>query len=162
MTRGRFLLLTNINELLKSSGLACKSEECITLSSTEFNGDMHMRDNGHGSRVIELLKNVNTVEGFKNAIRTFNNESFKYSDKEITTVFNSHEDLTLANELNFSRSIYYNLWSSDYLYIKNINNYNVEAIDYHGYGFTINKNDLIVLHFGKIYSLESALGKENL
>ena len=46
-------------------------------TSTEFNGDMYFPDGewaGHGQQVVDALKDIKTVDDYKQFVKAFNDE----------------------------------------------------------------------------------------
>lgn len=60
--------------------IAVFHSEGIT-TSTEFNGDMYFPDGkwaGHGQQVVDALKDIKTVDDYKQFVKAFNDEHFQY------------------------------------------------------------------------------------
>lgn len=105
MTRGQITIIT-------------KSK---VMTSTEFNGDMYMptkKWSGHGRTVINALKRVNDVATYQYEVAKFNKENHHYNDLERLTYIMDLETLDFTKD-------YFENWFSDYIYIKNITNDNV-------------------------------------
>ena len=52
-------------------------------TSTEFNGDMYFPDGewaGHGQQVVDALKDIKTVDDYKQFVKAFNDEHFQYEE----------------------------------------------------------------------------------
>lgn len=105
MTRGQIAIIKNGYN---------KTKEVMT--SIEFNGDMYMPDgkwDGHGQRVIDLLKKANDVADYQWVVAKFNMENHHYNDCESLTRKQGIETLDFTKD-------YFEDWFSDYVYIKNI------------------------------------------
>ena len=126
MTRGRIAIIID-------------GENLIT--STEFNGDMYPRDNGHGDEVLSFLNKVEDEQTYLEYVETFNDEHFRYEDEPIA--------YEMKNEvLDFSKD-YFDNWFSDYIYIKNLHKKPVSIIDDKGNKLVILPKQTKVFHFGQ-------------
>lgn len=105
MTRGKFVLITDKQVYI----------------SIEFNGDMY--PDGHGVDAFRRLIRVNDVDEFMNEVSSFNNDNFQY--REELVFMNSLEWFKQAKDF---RKDYFDMWFSDWLYIKNISSEPVEFI----------------------------------
>ena len=101
MTRGTLYIVTN--------------EGCW--SSTEFNGDMYPE--GHGDRVMELLKNCNTYEQFCLIVEEFNKLHHKYAERQLVYPCQKQFFHDFAKD-------YSNDYFSDWTFFKNASSKDVE------------------------------------
>ena len=112
----------------------------VIYTSTEFNGDGYW--SGHGEVVYAALQNITTVEEWKEYVTKFNSETFEY-DEELHYKIEDEYD----NYLDMSED-YFKNWFSDYIYIKNIGEDEVEFITENGKTILV-PNDVAVFNFGK-------------
>lgn len=112
----------------------------VIYTSTEFNGDGYWT--GHGEVVYAALQNITTVEEWKEYVTKFNSETFQY-DEELHYEIEDEYD----NYLDMSKD-YYEKWFSDYIYIKNIGEDEVEFITKNGKTIVV-PNDVAVFNFGE-------------
>ena len=100
-------------------------------TSTEFNGDGYYT--GWGHEVCEHFAKITDKEGYEKLI---------------------WNDVT-AEELNFwklnNESRYYDVWFSDYLYIKNFTNEDFIVTDENGKILTIHPQGWLTINFGEFY-----------
>ena len=125
MTRGNFLLITDTANWM----------------SIQFNGDMYPSCNG--KFVYHMLESVETYDDLAAAILKFDEERFGYADMH---------DIDLAPEsisdnIDFSED-YYEIYNSDYLYIKNASNKDCTIIAKNGVKQAIKPGEIQVWNFG--------------
>ena len=135
MTRGKLVYITN--------------DKGDSLCSPEFNGDMGS-DMVCGQLAIERLKNCNDVDSFKDIVINFLKEygyEDEYSEEEMKEEKFLYDINVVAR--NFEQSTYFDWWFSDYLYILNKTDSDIETRDYHGKKIQL-KPGLTVLCFGSI------------
>lgn len=111
-------------------------------TTTEFNGDGYF--SGYGHEVCKELKEAKTFEDYKRIVESIN-EHFKYEEKLIY-------DNVKVEELDFfkNKSDYYNIWFSDYLYIKNFTQEDKTVIDEKGAEIILKPNGYVTLYFGEL------------
>lgn len=114
----------------------------VIYTSTEFNGDGYWE--WHGKNVYAALQNITTVEEWKEYVTKFNSETFVYPGKLHYEIEDEYDDYLDMNE------DYHDKWFSDYIYIKNINEKEVEFITENG-NTILEPNDVGVFHFGERY-----------
>lgn len=112
----------------------------VIYTSTEFNGDGYWT--GHGEVVYAALQNITTVEEWKEYVTKFNSETFQYDEELHYEVDDEYEDY-----LDMSKE-YFEKWFSDYIYIKNIDEDEVEFITENGKTILV-PNDVAVFNFGE-------------
>ena len=86
------------------------------MTSIEFNGDMYMPSrkwHGYGQKAINALKRANDRATYQYEVAKFNKDNHHYNDCDRLTY-----KLGLS-ALNFTKD-YFDVWFSDYIYIKNI------------------------------------------
>lgn len=111
----------------------------VIYTSTEFNGDGYWE--GHGQDVYAALQNITTVDEWREFVTKFNSETFEYDEKlhyEIENEYEAYLDMSTK---------YFDKWFSDYIYIKNIDEDDVEFITENG-KTTLIPNEVGVFHFG--------------
>ena len=110
-------------------------------TSTEFNGDGYFE--GHGHEICECFKN-NT--SYKNILKDIN-ESFEYEEGEnVYTVDDSDLDFYALKD----EHRYYDVWFSDYVYIKNFSKEDYTIRDENGRNIVIHPGGLVTLNFGEL------------
>lgn len=112
----------------------------VIYTSTEFNGDGHWE--WHGKNVYAALQNITTVEEWKEYVTKFNSETFNYDEELHYEIDDEYEDY-----LDMSKE-YFRKWFSDYIYIKNIDEDEVEFITENGKTILV-PNDIAVFNFGE-------------
>lgn len=112
----------------------------VIYTSTEFNGDGYWT--GHGEVVYAALQNITTVEEWKEYVTKFNSETFEY-DEELHYKIDDEYGNYLDMSKDYSRN-----WFSDYIYIKNIDEDEVEFITENG-KTVLEPNVVGVFNFGK-------------
>jgi hypothetical protein len=127
MTRGKMVLITPLFKVL---------------SSIEFNGDMYY-DGGYGEEICSIFKLISSEEGFKQMVAGFNNNNFEYNDDPL--VYAIDFDTLRVFDTN-----YYDIWSSDYLYIKNCCPFDIVVRDSNGKEIRLERDKISVLNFGKL------------
>lgn len=142
------------------------AKDISLMTSIEFNGDMYMPTKqwaGHGRQVINLLKKVNDVANYQYAVAKFNNDNHHYNDCERLTHKGNKEMLDFTKD-------YFGNWFSDYVYLKNITNENVEITTaiYNDDGVRmgidtteIQPNEIVVLCFGSIEKIVKPKTQDN-
>ena len=138
------------------------ADKISLMTSIEFNGDMYMPTkqwSGHGQQVINALKRVKDVAEYQYEVAKFNKENHHYNDCDRLTY--KYKDDTAIDMLDFTEN-YFDKWFSDYVYIKNITDeeveIKVEVNDETGRRLGIDTYDLkpnaiAVLCFGSLYKL---------
>lgn len=104
MTRGQIAIITD-------GGI---------MTSIEFNGDMYL-NNGHGEDAINSLKNSTDVATYQYEVAKFNMEHHHYNDCDRLTYELGEQALDFTKD-------YFDVWFSDYIYIKNLKNEIAELI----------------------------------
>lgn len=112
----------------------------VIYTSTEFNGDGYWE--WHGKNVYAALQNITTVEEWKEYVTKFNSETFKYDEELHYEIDDEYDDY-----LDMSKE-YFKKWFSDYIYIKNIDEDEVEFITENGKTI-VEPNDVAVFDFGE-------------
>ena len=112
----------------------------VIYTSTEFNGDGYW--SGHGEVVYAALQNITTVEEWKEYVTKFNSETFQYDEELHYKIDDEYEDY-----LDMSKE-YFKNWFSDYIYIKNIDEDEVEFITENGITILV-PDDVAVFNFGE-------------
>jgi hypothetical protein len=111
----------------------------VIYTSTEFNGDGYW--SGYGHEVYAALQNVTNVEEWRKLVTEFNAETFQYNEKLHYEIEDEYEDYLDLNENYFDK------WFSDYIYIKNLDEDEVEFITENGKTM-LEPNDVGVFNFG--------------
>lgn len=138
----------------------------FVLSSIEFNGDMYLDNNGHGAKVVRELKNINNCIKFNEFIYEFNKNNHCYYDVKSLTYFmplyykknRTSGFYDRKNYINFNND-YFGRFFSDYIFIKSIKTESInvltrrEEIDEVALEHYINKDDVKVYYFGKLYDI---------
>ena len=135
MTRGQIVLITN-------DGL---------YTTIEFNGNMYY--DWYGKQVIEKLENIKSYEEYKQFVEEFNAENFEYEDELIYELArtDTEEGVKTINKLLTMGKDYFDNWSSDYLYIKNISDENWEiTLDDDDWTITLRPGEICSLNFGNL------------
>lgn len=126
-------------------------DEGIT-TSTEFNGDMYFASDewaGHGTEVVEALKDIHSLEDYKKFVTAFNKEHFKYEEELFyNPLTDGRAKYTEAQILDMTEG-YFDKWFSDYLYFKNLREYDVVLITDDGNMLTIESGGILALNFGE-------------
>ena len=133
MTRGRIAIIT---------------EEKKLFTSVEFNGDMYPE--GYGKEAMAILSDIENSEDFEKRICEFNNNNYGYDDNPL--VF-SVDDVELSETLNMAEN-YYNYWLVDYIYIKNISEYDIEWTDKIGKKRILFPGEIAVISSGRYTGLD--------
>lgn len=128
MTRGKFILI-------------CEDK---VLESRNFNGDMY--PSGYGEDAMKILCKITDENQFENMVAEFNSDHHQYDDRELVFVC---DFFTGKYTVNFNIS-YSERFFSDYLFIKNISNVTISAIDRDKRKFKILPDQTICLDFGSI------------
>lgn len=111
----------------------------VIYTSTEFNGDGYWE--WQGKNVYAALQNITTVEEWREYVTKFNSETFQYDEELHYEVDDEYDDY-----LDMSKE-YFKKWFSDYIYIKNIDEDEVEFITENG-KTVLEPNDVGVFNFG--------------
>jgi len=111
----------------------------VIYTSAEFNGDGYW--DGHGKNVYAALQNIATVEEWKEYVTKFNSETFQYDEELHYEIEDEYDDY-----LDMSKD-YYEKWFSDYIYIKNIGEGEVEFVTGNGKAM-LEPDDVGVFNFG--------------
>ena len=112
----------------------------VIYTSTEFNGDGYWER--HGKNVYAALQNITTVEEWKEYVTKFNSETFNYDEELHYEIDDEYDDYLDMSEDYFKK------WFSDYIYIKNIGEDEVEFITENGKTI-LETNDVAVFNFGE-------------
>jgi hypothetical protein len=112
----------------------------VIYTSTEFNGDGYWT--GHGEVVYAALQKITTIEEWKEYVTKFNSETFKYDEELHYEIEDEYDDY-----LDMSKD-YFEKWFSDYIYIKNIDEDEIEFITENG-KTVLEPNDVAVFNFGE-------------
>ena len=119
----------------------------------EFNGDMYR--SGHGQDMFDTLKEVTTDTFFK-TMHKWNKDNHNYSGfkvhfYEIDSDTNPWIKKDKSNNitLNF-KDKYYEFWFSDYIYVKNDTDKNINVILNNGTGYVMVAGDTVVFDFGDL------------
>lgn len=128
MTRGKFVIITDKG----------------TFSSLEFNGDMYFKE-GHGPEVVERLARVSNVKDLIKEVDAFNTKNFHYEVSRLDLTYKASR----KNFINFFRTNYYDIWFSDYLYIKNTMDSDTRITLNDGTNYILPPQKICVIYFGK-------------
>jgi len=118
-------------------------------SSSEFNGDMY--SDGFGDDVLTgLAYDVTDFNSFVKFVENFNSENFGYEEEliyDVTHIFFDNDEKTLID----FRNDYFKRFGSDYIFIKNNSDKNIEIIDAkNGKHFTIESGHTRRFNFGHV------------
>lgn len=111
----------------------------VIYTSTEFNGGGYW--SGYGQDVYAALQNITTIEEWRAFVTKFNSETFEYGEKLHYEIEDEYEDYLNLNENYFDK------WFSDYIYIKNLDEDEVEFITKNGKTM-LEPDDVGVFNFG--------------
>lgn len=111
------------------------------ISSIEFNGDMY--PSHYGRDVALRLNKVKTVKDFEKMIKDFNEKHHHYEDEKLIFEDEGHSSLDFSNN-------YYDVWFSDYVYIKNITENTIELTNNNGRKFSLEPLQKARLYFGNV------------
>lgn len=111
----------------------------VIYTSTEFNGDGYWE--GHGQDVYAALQLIRTVAEWRELVTKFNSETFEYGGKLHYKIEDEYEDY-----LDLDKD-YFDKWFSDYIYVKNLDEDEVEFITENGKTM-LEPNDVGVFCFG--------------
>lgn len=118
------------------------------ISSIEFNGDMYLTE--HGKEVVEELKYVESEDEYRELVERFNKEHFSYyDDPRVYDCDESYFDM---------KTDYFDKWSSDYVYVKNLSDKPVVFTDKQGRKIQIDEDTVAAFHYGEFL----AAGEEDL
>ena len=124
------------------------------LTAGEFNGDGYFE--GHGKDVCREFAKITTEKEYRKLAKDINDESFGYNGEIIFTL---EPTITVDKEINIfdfyqlnQKDEYYNLWFSDYLYIKNFTEDDKVVTDENGIVITIHPQGWVTLYFGNLYT----------
>lgn len=126
MTRGQIAVIT----------------ENGVLTSDEFNGNMYPEDGGYGSYVFQALDNINSEAEFREYVKRFNDEFFQYDGRLIFEYDDSYLDM---------QESYYEKWSSDYVYIKNLTDIPQTLTDAKGRKVRLGSSEKAAFHYGSYH-----------
>lgn len=94
----------------------------VIYSSIEFNGDMYFDDCGYGSEMMEAIKSCDTLEGFAEIVKEFNESHHKYREDVLVYQVDQYLNCVDFGE-DFSivdlKKDYFDNFFSDYIFIKN-------------------------------------------
>ncbi|MBP3708288.1 MAG: hypothetical protein J6J36_06750 [Clostridia bacterium] len=139
-----------------------------TLVSVEFNGDMYV-ENGHGTQVLDELKNINTEQEYRDFVQAFDSENFNYATESKRNGENYFDNKWYTNGVrevvgeeenqlcDFCNN-YFDKWFSDYVYLKNIHDDYVDIVctieedgkEFNDVPVRIEPNGVVVLNFGTL------------
>lgn len=132
MTRGQIAIITADKKII---------------TSIEFNGDMY--PSCHGAEVLKLLSEVEDEKDHERIVREFNNNNHKYDDEDLTFAVTKY---SIEQMMDMTQG-YFDKWSSDYIYIKNLSDDNIEWIDREGLVLYIPSGTSIAINFGEYTGL---------
>jgi len=118
-------------------------------SSSEFNGDMYRE--GYGDDVLAgLTYDVTNLDSFVKFVENFNSENFGYEEELIHDVTHKFFDNYEKTLIDF-RNDYFGRFFSDYIFIKNNSDRDIDFIDAkNGKLFTIESGKTKRLNFGHV------------
>lgn len=128
MTRGQIAIITPEGKIL---------------SSTEFNGDMYCRDNGHGKDVYDALEGIETEAEYRAFVEQFNRERFNYKEQLFYEYDDSFYDMSTD---------YFDKWFSDYVYIKNLSEKEIKFKDSESRAITLDAGKTAIFNYGEFYA----------
>ena len=111
----------------------------VIYTSTEFNGDGYW--SGYGHEVYAALQNIKSAKEWRKLVTQFNSETFEYDEILHYEIEDEYE-----NYLDLSEN-YFDKWFSDYIYVKNLDEDEVEFITENGKTM-LETDDVGVFHFG--------------
>lgn len=130
MTRGQISIITD-------RGL---------FTSIEFDGDMYVKDYGHGYEVLDGLRNVHSYDDYVAFVELFDEKNFGYKKYGDQMIYGKP-----CSALDMSQAFFVN-WGSDYVYIKNLTDKPVEIIDSERTRVFVEAGSTAVFNFGKYYT----------
>lgn len=119
------------------------------LTSIEFNGDGYF--DGYGYIVCKHFLQATTKDEYKGIVETFNKDIFGYN---VIDIVGEMEKEDFNFEEMGKGSLYYDIWFSDYLYIKNFSSEEFTFKDRNGAEITIHPDGYVTLYFGKFIDQE--------
>lgn len=111
-------------------------------TSTEFNGDGYFEGWGN-----EVCKEFKMGTAYTDIVKMVN-ESFGYNEQ---LTFDDVEESELDFYTLKDEHKYYEVWFSDYLYIKNFSKEDITIRDENGTNIIIHPNGWVTLNFGELY-----------
>ena len=121
-----------------------------------FNGDMYRE--GNGEEMVRFLNECNSLNSFKKAIRTFNEENHKYDNVELFYNNVVSEFMNSDKVIEMTSENYYKLFFSDWTFWKNISSNDVKFLTRDGEEIILKQNEVVAINFG--YKEDCYFGSE--
>ena len=127
------------------------------LTAGEFNGDGYFE--GMGKEVCREFAKITTEEEYRKLAKDINDSGYNYPENIVYDITDCRDDNGKPiNIFDFyaldKNSLYYDIWFSDYLYIKNFTNEDKEIIDENGVVITVHPQGWVTINFGQLYVKE--------
>lgn len=102
-------------------GKICVVKDGDIYISCEFNGDM---GDYYGPEICSRLKKIKTVEDYKKFVDDFDAKNFGYKEHDGWSLVRCYPNFEFSHsELMNMKENYFKVWFSDYVYIRNLDNY---------------------------------------
>lgn len=136
------------------------------LTAGEFNGDGYF--DGMGKEVCREFARITTEKEYWKLAKDTNDNGYEYEGEIVHTLEPTVQVSANEPEIDIfdffkqkEYGVYYDVWFSDYLYIKNFTNEDKEITDNGGVLITIHPQGWVTLHFGYLYIKEDNTIKED-
>lgn len=136
------------------------------LTAGEFNGDGYF--DGMGKEVCREFARITTEKEYWKLAKDTNDNGYEYEGQIVHTLEPTVQVSANEPEIDIfdffkqkEYGVYYDVWFSDYLYIKNFTNEDKEITDNGGVLITIHPQGWVTLHFGYLYIKEDNTIKED-
>ena len=130
-------------------------DKILTAGEFNSNGDFE----GMGKEVCSGFKRITTEEEYRKLAKDINEDGYNYPEDIIYDITDYRdENGSPINIFDFcdldKKGLYYDVWFSDYLYIKNFSFENFILKDNNGTEITIHPNGYVTLWFGEFVDKE--------
>lgn len=129
------------------------------LTAGEFNGGGYF--DGMGKEVCREFAKITTEEEYQKLAKDINDNNYEYEGQiifKLTPTIKAEKDESEVDIFDFyqldKKDEYYNIWFSDYLYIKNFTEDDKVVTDENGVVITIHPQGWVTLYFGNLYTKE--------
>lgn len=129
------------------------------LTAGEFNGDGYFE--GMGKEVCREFAKITTEEEYQRLAKDINDNNYEYEGQiifKLAPTIKAEKDESEVDIFDFyqldKKDEYFNIWFSDYLYIKNFTKSDKVVTDENGAVITIHPQGWVTLYFGNLYIKE--------